>query len=73
VRPTSGVVPERRASKRLNIPLSPRTRHAELRLGKAGECLRAEIGEVEQPADLPARRFADDERVRVPDPTAKVC
>ena len=35
-----------------------------LRLGKAGKRLRAEIGELEQPADLPARRFADDERVR---------
>jgi pimeloyl-ACP methyl ester carboxylesterase len=35
-----------------------------LRLGKAGQYLWAEIGEIEQPADLPARRFADDERVR---------
>ncbi len=26
--------------------------------------LRAEIGEIEQPADLPARRFGDDQRVR---------
>ena len=35
-----------------------------LRLGKPGEGLRPEIGEVEQPADLPARRFGDDQRVR---------
>ena len=35
-----------------------------LRLGKPGKRLRAEIGEIEQPADLPARRFADDQRVR---------
>ena len=35
-----------------------------MRLGKAGERLRAEICELEQPADLPARRFGDDERVR---------
>jgi hypothetical protein len=30
-----------------------------LRFGKAGKRLRAEIGEIEQPADLPARRFAE--------------
>jgi hypothetical protein len=35
-----------------------------LRLGKAGEHLRPEIGEIEQPTDLPARRLADDQRVR---------
>ena len=35
-----------------------------LRFGKAGERLRPEIGEIEQPADLPARRFGDDKRVR---------
>ena len=35
-----------------------------LRLGKAGERLRPEIVEIEQPADLPARRFGDDQRVR---------
>ena len=35
-----------------------------LRLGKPGEGLRPEIDEVEQPADLPARRFGDDQRVR---------
>ena len=35
-----------------------------LRLGKAGERLRPEIGELEQPADLPARALGDDERVR---------
>src|SRR5215831_561783 len=28
-----------------------------LRLGKAGEYLRAEFDKIEQPADLPARRF----------------
>jgi hypothetical protein len=32
--------------------------------GKAGQRLRPEIGEIEQPADLPARRFGDDQRVR---------
>ena len=31
-----------------------------LRLGKAGQRLRPEIGEVEQPPDLPARRFPND-------------
>ena len=40
------------------------TRHARLRLGKSRKGLRPETGEIEQPADLPARRFADDERVR---------
>jgi len=35
-----------------------------LRLGKAGKHLWAEIGEIEQPADLRARRFGDDQRVR---------
>jgi len=35
-----------------------------LRLGKPGKSLPSEIGEVEQPADLPAGRFADDQRVR---------
>ena len=35
-----------------------------MRLGKAGKRLRAEIVEIEQPADLPARRFADDQRIR---------
>ena len=40
------------------------TRQAALRLGKAGERLRSEIGQIEQPADLPAGRFADDQRVR---------
>ena len=34
-----------------------------LRLGEAGQRLRPEIGEIEQPADLPARRFANDQRV----------
>ena len=34
-----------------------------LRLGEAGKRLRAEICELEQPADLPARRFADDQRI----------
>jgi hypothetical protein len=35
-----------------------------LRLGKPGKRLRPKIGEIEQPADLPARRLSDDERVR---------
>ena len=35
-----------------------------MRLGEAGKRLRAEIGEIEQPADLPARRFANDQRIR---------
>jgi hypothetical protein len=35
-----------------------------LRLGETGKRLRAEIGEIEQPADLPARRVADDQRRR---------
>ena len=35
-----------------------------MRLGKAGELLRPEVFEIEQPADLTACRFADDQRVR---------
>src|SRR4029077_7663325 len=35
-----------------------------LRLPKASESLRTEISEIEQPADLAARRFADDQRAR---------
>src|SRR5208282_6488026 len=35
-----------------------------LRLGKAGKLLRPEVFEIEQPADLPARRLGDDKRVR---------
>jgi hypothetical protein len=35
-----------------------------LRLGKPGKGLRPEVGEMEQSADLPARRFADDQRAR---------
>jgi hypothetical protein len=35
-----------------------------VRLGEASERLRAQIGEIEQPADLPARCFGDDQRVR---------
>ena len=46
------------------LPLSPMTRQARLRLRKPGKRLRTEIGEIEQPADLPARCFADDQRVR---------
>ena len=63
-RPTSGVSPERNASKRLNIPLSPMTRHAGCGSAKPASACGPEIGEIEQPADLPARRFGDDERVR---------
>ena len=40
------------------------TRQGRLRLGEAGERLGSEIGEVEQPADLPAGRFGDDQCVR---------
>ena len=39
-----------------------------MRLGKAGERLRPEIGEFEQPADLPARAVGDDNRVRLREP-----
>jgi hypothetical protein len=35
-----------------------------LRLGKSGKRLRPEIGKLEQPANLPARRIGDDQRVR---------
>ncbi len=35
-----------------------------LRLGKARKFLRSEVFEIEQPADLPTGRLADDERVR---------
>ena len=35
-----------------------------MRLAETGKRLRPEIGEVEQPADLPARRFCNDQRVR---------
>ena len=37
---------------------------AGLRLGEARERLRAEIGKIEQSADLPSRRIGDDQRVR---------
>ena len=63
-RPTSGVSPERSASNRLNMPLSPNDPPRALRLGKAGELLRAEVFQIEQPADLPAGRFGDDQRIR---------
>jgi len=35
-----------------------------LRPTKAGKLLRSEVFQIEQPADLPARRFPDDQRVR---------
>ena len=35
-----------------------------MRLGKARKRLRPEIGEVEQPADLPVRRLGDDKHIR---------
>jgi hypothetical protein len=35
-----------------------------LRQGEAGELLRPEILQIEQPADLPACRFANDQRIR---------
>ena len=35
-----------------------------LPLGEARQRLRAEIGKIEQSADLPARRIGDDQRVR---------
>ena len=63
-RPTSGVVPERKASNRLTIAALANDPPGRLRLGKAGERLRPEIVEIEQPADLPARRFGNDQRVR---------
>ena len=63
-RPTSGVSPERNASNRLSIAALANDPPRRLRLGKAGKRLRPEIGEFEQPADLPARRFGDDQRVR---------
>src|ERR1051326_2675256 len=34
-----------------------------LRVGEAGELLRSEVLQVEEPADLPAGRFGDDECV----------
>jgi hypothetical protein len=51
----------REAAQNLALANDPSGR---LRLGKPGERLRPEIGEIEQPADLPASRLGDDQRVR---------
>ena len=58
-------LPERSASKRLTIAAFAEHPPGVLRLGEAGERLRPEIVEVEQPADLPAGAVGDDERVRL--------
>ena len=62
-RPTSGVVPERNASKRLTTPLSPTTRQAALWLGKTGERLGPEILDLEQ---VPICRRVLSATTRVP-------
>jgi len=57
-RPTSGVVPERNASKRLTTPL------CRLRLGEPGERLGAEILDLEQGAELSPGAVGNDQGAR---------
>src|ERR1700745_2242229 len=63
-RPTSGVAPERNASKRLTTPLSPTTRQAPCGSAKTGERLGPEILDLEQGADLTPGAVGHDQGAR---------